>query len=79
MSPGDLCLPVHPVTVPRSGALLCLAVPSVPEEVAVPTSHPASHTSVPGIALDPEKAGGCCRGDSIIPWVLQAPTDQILY
>ncbi|KAM6313806.1 discoidin, CUB and LCCL domain-containing protein 1-like [Podargus strigoides] len=32
-------------------------VPSVPEEVPVPTSRPASHTPIPGVALDPEKAG----------------------
>ncbi|KAK2518507.1 hypothetical protein Q9233_012311 [Columba guinea] len=32
-------------------------VSSVPKEVAVPTSRPASHTPIPGIALDPEKAG----------------------
>ncbi|XP_068028701.1 discoidin, CUB and LCCL domain-containing protein 1-like isoform X5 [Anomalospiza imberbis] len=32
-------------------------VPSVPKKVLEPTSHPASHTSIPGIALDPEKAG----------------------
>ncbi|KAM6190834.1 discoidin, CUB and LCCL domain-containing protein 1-like isoform 1-T1 [Sarcoramphus papa] len=32
-------------------------VPSVPKEVPVPTSHPASRTPIPGIALDPEKAG----------------------
>ncbi|KAM6108664.1 discoidin, CUB and LCCL domain-containing protein 1-like [Pterocles gutturalis] len=32
-------------------------VPSVPKEVPVPTSRPASHTPIPGIALDPEKAG----------------------
>ncbi|XP_056365162.1 discoidin, CUB and LCCL domain-containing protein 1-like isoform X5 [Oenanthe melanoleuca] len=31
-------------------------VPSVPKEVLEPTSHPASHTPIPGIALDPEKA-----------------------
>ncbi|XP_048182911.1 discoidin, CUB and LCCL domain-containing protein 1-like isoform X3 [Corvus hawaiiensis] len=32
-------------------------VPSVPKEVLEPTSHPASRTPIPGIALDPEKAG----------------------
>ncbi|XP_030146275.4 discoidin, CUB and LCCL domain-containing protein 1 isoform X7 [Taeniopygia guttata] len=32
-------------------------VPSVPREVLEPTSHPASRTPIPGIALDPEKAG----------------------
>ncbi|XP_075378295.1 discoidin, CUB and LCCL domain-containing protein 1-like isoform X2 [Mycteria americana] len=32
-------------------------VPSVPKEVPVPTSHPASHTPIPGVALDSEKAG----------------------
>uniref|UniRef100_A0A8C4V1R1 Discoidin, CUB and LCCL domain-containing protein 1 n=1 Tax=Falco tinnunculus TaxID=100819 RepID=A0A8C4V1R1_FALTI len=32
-------------------------VPSIPKEVPVPTSHPGSHTPIPGIALDPEKAG----------------------
>ncbi|KAM6045572.1 discoidin, CUB and LCCL domain-containing protein 1-like isoform 2-T2 [Chlamydotis macqueenii] len=32
-------------------------VPSVPKEVPVPTSRPASHTPIPGVALDPEKAG----------------------
>ncbi|KAM9255967.1 discoidin, CUB and LCCL domain-containing protein 1-like [Cariama cristata] len=32
-------------------------VPSVPEEVPVPTSRPANRTPIPGIALDPEKAG----------------------
>ncbi|XP_041256023.1 discoidin, CUB and LCCL domain-containing protein 1-like isoform X3 [Onychostruthus taczanowskii] len=31
-------------------------VPSVPKEVLEPTSHPASCTPIPGIALDPEKA-----------------------
>uniref|UniRef100_A0A8C5IHN5 DCBD1 protein n=1 Tax=Junco hyemalis TaxID=40217 RepID=A0A8C5IHN5_JUNHY len=31
--------------------------PSVPKEVLEATSHPASHTPNPGIALDPEKAG----------------------
>lgn len=41
---------------------LCPAVPSVPKEVPVPTSHPASRTPIPGIALDPEKAGGCHEG-----------------
>ncbi|XP_066060766.1 discoidin, CUB and LCCL domain-containing protein 1-like isoform X2 [Chamaea fasciata] len=32
-------------------------VPSVPREVLEPTSRPASHTPIPGITLDPEKAG----------------------
>ncbi|XP_010295344.1 PREDICTED: discoidin, CUB and LCCL domain-containing protein 2-like, partial [Phaethon lepturus] len=32
-------------------------VPSIPREVPVPTSRPASRTPIPGIALDPEKAG----------------------
>nr|XP_021153156.1 discoidin, CUB and LCCL domain-containing protein 1-like isoform X4 [Columba livia] len=32
-------------------------VSSVPKEVPVPTSRPASHTPIPGITLDPEKAG----------------------
>ncbi|XP_074418888.1 discoidin, CUB and LCCL domain-containing protein 1-like isoform X3 [Larus michahellis] len=32
-------------------------VPSVPKEVPIPTSRPASHTPIPGVALDPEKAG----------------------
>ncbi|KAL9824855.1 discoidin, CUB and LCCL domain-containing protein 1-like isoform 3-T3 [Geothlypis trichas] len=32
-------------------------VPSVPKEVLEATSHPASRTPIPGIALDPEKAG----------------------
>ncbi|XP_064254486.1 discoidin, CUB and LCCL domain-containing protein 1-like isoform X5 [Passer domesticus] len=32
-------------------------VPSVPKEVLEPTSHAASCTPIPGIALDPEKAG----------------------
>ncbi|KAM7029296.1 transcription initiation factor TFIID subunit 12 isoform 1-T1 [Acridotheres tristis] len=32
-------------------------VPSVPKEVLEPTSRPASRTPIPGIALDPEKAG----------------------
>ncbi|XP_072740979.1 discoidin, CUB and LCCL domain-containing protein 1-like isoform X2 [Ciconia boyciana] len=32
-------------------------VPSVPKDVPVPTSRPASRTPIPGIALDPEKAG----------------------
>ncbi|KAM9213494.1 discoidin, CUB and LCCL domain-containing protein 1-like [Leptosomus discolor] len=32
-------------------------VPSVPKEVPVPTSPPASRTPIPGVALDPEKAG----------------------
>ncbi|KAM9268191.1 discoidin, CUB and LCCL domain-containing protein 1-like [Morus bassanus] len=32
-------------------------VPSVPKEVPVPTSRPASRTPIPGVALDPEKAG----------------------
>ncbi|XP_066191373.1 discoidin, CUB and LCCL domain-containing protein 1-like isoform X1 [Sylvia atricapilla] len=32
-------------------------VPSVPREVLEPTSRSASHTPIPGIALDPEKAG----------------------
>ncbi|XP_057235204.1 discoidin, CUB and LCCL domain-containing protein 1-like isoform X2 [Malurus melanocephalus] len=32
-------------------------VPSVPKEVLEPTSYPASRTPIPGIALDPEKAG----------------------
>ncbi|XP_065713502.1 discoidin, CUB and LCCL domain-containing protein 1-like isoform X1 [Patagioenas fasciata] len=32
-------------------------VPSVPKEVPVPTSRPASHTPIPGITLDPEKTG----------------------
>ncbi|XP_068015091.1 discoidin, CUB and LCCL domain-containing protein 1-like isoform X1 [Melanerpes formicivorus] len=32
-------------------------VPSVPEEVPVPTSHPASRTPIPGVALDPQQAG----------------------
>ncbi|XP_067167659.1 discoidin, CUB and LCCL domain-containing protein 1 isoform X2 [Apteryx mantelli] len=31
--------------------------PSVPEEVPVLPSSPATHTPIPGIALDPEKAG----------------------
>ncbi|XP_005058472.1 PREDICTED: discoidin, CUB and LCCL domain-containing protein 1-like isoform X1 [Ficedula albicollis] len=31
-------------------------VPSVPKEDLEPTSHPASHTPIPGIAVDPEKA-----------------------
>lgn len=61
-SPRDLCLPVHPVVVPHLRSPLCPAVPSVPKEVPVPTSHPASRTPIPGIALDPEKAGGCHEG-----------------
>ncbi|KAM7083206.1 discoidin, CUB and LCCL domain-containing protein 1-like isoform 2-T2 [Ciconia maguari] len=32
-------------------------VPSVPRDVPVPTSRPASRTPIPGVALDPEKAG----------------------
>ncbi|XP_027570426.2 discoidin, CUB and LCCL domain-containing protein 1-like [Pipra filicauda] len=32
-------------------------VPSVPKEVPVPTSRLSTHTPIPGIALDPEKAG----------------------
>uniref|UniRef100_A0A8C3PM37 Uncharacterized protein n=1 Tax=Calidris pygmaea TaxID=425635 RepID=A0A8C3PM37_9CHAR len=32
-------------------------VPSVPKEVPIPTSSPASRTPIPGVALDPEKAG----------------------
>ncbi|XP_061870289.1 discoidin, CUB and LCCL domain-containing protein 1-like isoform X2 [Colius striatus] len=32
-------------------------VPSSPREVPVPTSHPASRSPIPGVALDPEKAG----------------------
>uniref|UniRef100_A0A8C8B006 Uncharacterized protein n=1 Tax=Otus sunia TaxID=257818 RepID=A0A8C8B006_9STRI len=32
-------------------------VPSVPREVSVPTSRPAGHTPIPGVAMDPEKAG----------------------
>ncbi|XP_074782207.1 discoidin, CUB and LCCL domain-containing protein 1-like [Athene noctua] len=32
-------------------------VPSIPREVSVPTSRPAGHTPIPGVALDPEKAG----------------------
>ncbi|KAM6043618.1 discoidin, CUB and LCCL domain-containing protein 1-like [Theristicus caerulescens] len=32
-------------------------VPSIPKEVPVPTSRPTSRTPIPGVALDPEKAG----------------------
>ncbi|KAM6295989.1 discoidin, CUB and LCCL domain-containing protein 1-like [Aegotheles albertisi] len=44
------CQPVR-VRAPRP------YVPSVPKEITVPTSHPATRTSIPGVALDPEKAG----------------------
>ncbi|XP_059724688.1 discoidin, CUB and LCCL domain-containing protein 1-like isoform X2 [Haemorhous mexicanus] len=53
----DLHLPVHPVVVPQSQSLLCPVVPSVPKEVLEATSQPASRTPIPGITLDPEKAG----------------------
>ncbi|KAL2295905.1 hypothetical protein Nmel_017434 [Mimus melanotis] len=49
-------LSVRPVVVPQSRSLLFPVVPSVPKEVLEPTSHPASRTPIPGIALDPEKA-----------------------
>ncbi|KAI1231321.1 hypothetical protein IHE44_0008263 [Lamprotornis superbus] len=52
-----LRLPVHPVVVSQSWSMLCPIVPSVPKEVLEPTSRPASRTPIPGIALDPEKAG----------------------
>lgn len=65
MSSWGLHLPVHAVVVPQSRSLLCSIVPSVPKEVLEPTSHPASSTRIPGIALDPEKAGGCYGGLSL--------------
>lgn len=81
MALGDLRLPVHPAVVPSSRSPLCPTVPSVPKEVPVPTSRPASHTPIPGVALDPEKAGGChgglSLGRSFVSWVLQAPIDPL--
>ncbi|XP_031988106.1 discoidin, CUB and LCCL domain-containing protein 2-like isoform X6 [Corvus moneduloides] len=45
-------------------------VPSVPKEVLEPTSHPASRTPIPGIALDPEKAGSTLLVVLLIGFVL---------
>lgn len=64
-SSWSLCLPIHPMVVPQSWSLLCPVVPSVPKEVLEPTSCPATRTPIPGIALDPEKAGGCHGGLSL--------------
>lgn len=65
-------LRVHPMVVPQSQSPLCPAVPTVPKEVLEPTSRPASRTPIPGIALDPEQAGGChgglSLGCSIVLW-----------
>uniref|UniRef100_A0A8D0EQ07 Discoidin, CUB and LCCL domain containing 1 n=1 Tax=Strix occidentalis caurina TaxID=311401 RepID=A0A8D0EQ07_STROC len=67
--PGDLLLPTQAVRVPHPWSPLCPAVPSIPREVSVPTSRPAGHTPIPGIALDPEKAGGCHGGGGgCCPW-----------
>lgn len=80
-APEDLRLPMHRAVVPRSQSLLCPTVPSVPKEVPIPTSRPASHTPIPGVALDPEKAGGCHGGLSLGPsrvlWVHQARMDPL--